>query len=89
MTAQALSPYTPRQPGEHWRTADRIFNLVLDQTVESGRRGSKVQRVTCAVCRYANDDPDDHAWNANHYTLTRASYARLMRVAPAAMENRK
>ena len=86
----AMPPYSPRQPGEHWRVTGRSFSIIVDGYIERVK-GGRMDRVSVTVCRYDNDKVHNHNWTPRHYgkNVTKATRARLMWAAPLAQLNRK
>ena len=71
------------------RTTGRIFNILVDYTVERVK-GGRMDRCNVTLCRYCNADVTDLDWRPWHYDhVTAASRRRLVALAPRAAENRK
>lgn len=81
--------YIPRQAAEHWRTTGKIMNIIVDYTVERVK-GGKLDRCNVTICRYNNNDADDHDWiPACYKDVSGATRRRLLALAPRAAGNRK
>lgn len=48
------------------RTTGRIFNIIVDGYIERVK-GGKLDRCSVTICRYDNDDVEDHGWTSRGY----------------------